>query len=253
MKPLHLLSALLTATILAAPGASSAQWPPESLTNLQVLPKDTPVRELTMTMRDFAFALGVQCTHCHVGEDSNDLSSIDFRSDDKLAKRQAREMIRMVRRLNEEALPALPERSDPPVVVACRTCHRGLERPVDIRDLLAETFEREGVEVAIARYRELREEYYGSDAYDFRHFVLANVAERVADRDPDGAIRLLELNGELFPTSGQTFATMAKIYRDKGDVDSAIRALERAVAADPSAEEANAFYRGIIERLREPR
>lgn len=246
MKPLLVCAALCTAVILVAPQRASAQWPPDSLVNLQVLPGNISVRELVSTMRGFASALGVRCTHCHVGDDPNDLSSIDFPSDERLAKRKARVMIRMVRRINEELLAEVPERSDPPVVVECRTCHHSLTRPVGIRDVLVETFEAEGPDATIARYQELRDEYYGSDSYDFRHFMLANVAERVARQNPEGAIQLLEFNGELHPQSGQTFFTMAQIYRATNDIDGAIRALERAAEAEPD----NEFYPRAIQQLR---
>src|SRR5688500_20030678 len=39
---------------------------------------------------------------------------LDFASDDKVEKRQARFMMRLVRDLNTEELSGLPERSDPP-------------------------------------------------------------------------------------------------------------------------------------------
>jgi tetratricopeptide (TPR) repeat protein len=228
------------------PHDAAAEWPPESLTNLQVLPEDTSVRKLRDVMRGFAGGLGVRCIYCHVGDDPNDLASIDFASDDKIEKRKAREMIRMVQRINGELLAKVPERSDPPVVVTCRTCHHSLTRPVDIRDVLVKTFETEGADATIAQYQELREEYYGSDSYDFRHFMLANVSEEVADQSPEGAIQLLEFNGKLHPTSGQTFFTMAQIYREMDDIDGAIRSLERALKADPE----NEFYRRLIQQLR---
>lgn len=249
MKQLLLCATLCAAALASSPRGALADWPPESLTNLQVLPEDIPVRDLTGIMRGFAGGLGVRCTHCHLGDDPNDLASIDFASDAKIEKRKAREMLRMVRRINDELLASMPERSDPPVVVTCRTCHRSLTRPVDIRDLLVETFEAHGTEATIARYRELREEHYGSGSYDFRHFVLVNVAERIADRDPAAALRLLEFNGELHPHSGQTFGAMARIHRERGDVEAAIRSLERAVEAEPEVQ----FYRRLLERLREQR
>lgn len=238
--------ALCAVTFVVAPPGAAAEWPPESLVNVQALPKDISIAELRGMMRGFAGALGVRCTHCHVGDDPNDLASIDFPSDDKIEKRKAREMIRMVRRINEELLARVPERSDPPVVVTCQTCHHSLVRPAEIRDLLVGTFEAEGADATIARYRELRERYYGSDSYDFRHFMLANVAERVARQDPAGAIQLLELNGELHPTSGQTFFTMAQIYRSMNDLDGTIRSLERAVEAEPE----NEFYRRAMQKAR---
>jgi tetratricopeptide (TPR) repeat protein len=249
MRTLLVCFALCAATWVIAPPGAAAEWPPESLVNIQALPEDISVRKLRDMMRGFAGSLGVRCNYCHVGDDPNDLTSIDFTSDEKVEKRKAREMIRMVQRINGELLAKVPERSDPPVVVTCRTCHHSLTRPVEIRDVLVKTFESEGVDATIAKYQELRKEYYGSDSYDFRHFMLANVAEEVASENPEGAIQLLEFNGKLHPTSGQTFSTMAKIYREIDDIDSAIRSLERALETDPE----NEFYRRVLQRLREQR
>lgn len=223
-----------------------AQWPPEELVNLQVLPQDLTVPEIRDLMRGFAGGLGVQCDYCHVGEDPNDLNSFDFAADDKIQKHKARAMIRMVESINIELLAAVPGRSDPPVEVTCRTCHHSLTRPSDIRDVLEEKVRAEGVDATIALYEELREKYHGSDAYDFRHFMLANVAERFGRDDPEGAIKLLEFNGKLHPASGQTFFTMAQIYRGLNDTEGNIRSLERAVAAEPS----NEFYRNILQRVK---
>ncbi len=104
MRSLLVCVALCAGTSAIALRAAAAEWPPDSLVNIQALPKDTSVRELRTMMRGFAGALGVRCTHCHVGDDPNDLTSIDFTSDEKIEKRKAREMIRMVRRINEELL-----------------------------------------------------------------------------------------------------------------------------------------------------
>ena len=77
MRTLLVCVTLCAATSVIAPRAAAAQWPPESLVNIQALPEDTSVRELRTMMRGFAGALGVRCTHCHVGDDPNDLKSID--------------------------------------------------------------------------------------------------------------------------------------------------------------------------------
>ena len=108
------------------------------------------------------------------------------------------------------------------------------------------TFEVEGADATIAQYQELRKKHYGSDSYDFRHFMFANVAERVAGKNPEGAIQLLEFNGTLHPTSGQTFFTMAQIYHARNDSEGSIRSLERAVQAEPE----NKYYRRILEKAR---
>ena len=65
----------LLALLLDAP-AARAQWPPDSLTNLQVLPADIGVGELTRLMAGFTRALGVRCSTCHLGEESQPLAAL---------------------------------------------------------------------------------------------------------------------------------------------------------------------------------
>ncbi len=224
--------------------ATAQKWPPDSLVNLQVFPKDIPIPRLVGIMRGFAFALGVRCIHCHVGDDPNDLSTTDFVSDDRPTKRKAREMIRMARTINEELLAKVPDRSDPPVEVRCATCHHGLSKPADIRDVLAETARTAGFDSMAAQYKQLHEEYYGSDSYDFRPFVLANVAESVGRQDGPLALEILDFNLTMFPKDAQTFLTMAGIYQRNGDRDALIKVLERAIEAVPD----EPFFRRMLER-----
>lgn len=229
----------------AAPGAL-AQWPPDSLVNLQVLPKDMTVREVVGMMRGFAGALGVRCIHCHVGDDPNDLSSTDFPSDDRVAKRKAREMIKMVQEINTRLLANVPERSDPPVEVTCATCHRGVRTPEGIRTILARTARTHGPDSAIAEYTALREQYYGSASYDFRPFMLANVAERIARDAFDSALRIAEFNLQQYPEDSQTYLTIAQMHMSRADTTSAIQTLERALEHLPD----NQFFRRAVARLR---
>lgn len=224
---------------------ADAQWPPDSITNLQVLPEDIEFRELVGIMRGFASGLGVRCIHCHVGEDPNDLSTTDFASDDRIQKRKAREMIRIVRQINDELLTAVPERSDPPVEVTCNTCHHGVTKPLDIRDILAVTATMHGADSAIAEYEALREEYYGTDSYDFSPFMLANVAEEIASGSEPTALYLLEYNLGRHPKDSQTYLTMAQIHLASADTASAIRAFERGLEQNPE----NGFFRRAIRRL----
>jgi hypothetical protein len=78
-------------------------------TNLKVL-KVTTGAEVAQVMRTFTAGLGVQCDHCHVGD--------NFASDGNPNKETARRMLRMVQRINEE----FPDRK---MRVSCYTCHRG--------------------------------------------------------------------------------------------------------------------------------
>ena len=245
MRARHLVFVLLIA-ILAFPRETAAQWPPDSLVNLQVLPEDISVRELVGIMRGFAGGLGVRCIFCHVGDDPRDLSSTDFPSDERVQKRKAREMIRMVREINERLLENLPDRSDPPVEVTCATCHHGVTKPLDIREILAQTTTEHGADSAIAQYEAVREEYYGSASYDFRPFMLANVAERIAGQAPERALQLLAYNETRYPTDQQTYFFTAQLHMSSADTAAAIDALERGLEHIPD----NDFFRQTVQRLR---
>ena len=229
----------------AVPTYAGAQWPPDSLTNLKVLPRDITVREIVGVMRGFASGLGVRCIHCHVGDDPNDLGSTDFVSDDRVQKRKAREMIKMVNQINRNLLANVPERSDPPIEVTCATCHHGVTKPLDIRVILAAVATEHGADSAIAQYEAMREEYYGAASYDFRPFMLANVAERIAPEAFDVAMAIAEYNTERYPANDQTYLTMAQMHMARSDTAAAIRALERGIEQNPD----NEFFPGLVRRL----
>ncbi|PYP41020.1 MAG: hypothetical protein DMD48_01635 [Gemmatimonadetes bacterium] len=65
--------------VLAAPGAVAAQapghFPPDSLINVKIIPKNTPVMQVVGIMRNFAGALGVRCQFCHVGQEGQPLGA----------------------------------------------------------------------------------------------------------------------------------------------------------------------------------
>ena len=95
--------------------------------NLQVLPQNISRDELTMTMRRFNQALGVECNYCHVFRPAADgMPQPDFPSDEKREKDVARVMIRMTQRINEGYMSKIP---DAHVEVTCWTCHRGEAQP----------------------------------------------------------------------------------------------------------------------------
>jgi hypothetical protein len=244
-----LLRLVLPAVVIGLPllpHPAAAQWPPDSLVNLQALPKDISIREIRTMMRGFAGALGVRCIYCHVGDDPNDLASTNFRSDERIQKRKAREMIRMVQRINGDLLAAVPERSNPPIEVTCTTCHHGVTRPMDIRDLLTATALAHGADSAIAEYRTLKAQYYGSASYDFRPFMLANVADRLAGSKPDATIALAEFNIGEHPKDQQSYFAITQILVARGDTATAIRTLERGLEQLPGHQ----FFQQTLRRLR---
>ncbi len=197
------ITALLAAILLlAVPEPAAAQWPPDTLENLEVLPQDIDTRELIGIMAGFTRALGVRCQYCHVGEEGMPLAQFDFPSDEKETKRKARVMIRMLQHVNGDHLEELETRSDPPVGGPCATCHRGVQRPRMLQDVLIEAYEEGGLDAAVAEYKALRERYYGRFAYDFGSVPLDDVARQVGQRGALGdAVALSELNVEMNPSS----------------------------------------------------
>jgi len=193
---------LAVALLCVFTASARAQAPADTFTNLKVLPKDIAPQELRTVMGSFTRALGVRCVYCHVGEEGKPIRHEDFPKDDKLAKRKAREMLRMVNDLNGTYLAKLEGRSDPPVKVECMTCHHGVPQPRSLQDLLQQSYEHGGLDSTIARYHALRDRYYGRAAYDFGEVPLADAAGRLwIDGHEADAVRLDELNVEMNPNS----------------------------------------------------
>jgi tetratricopeptide (TPR) repeat protein len=240
-----LACALGLAMLLTGSGPASAQIPDE-FTNLKVAPKDISKRELVGMMRGFASALGVRCKHCHVGESADSLEGFDFPSDEIEAKKVARAMMKMTQEINDRLLPTTGR--DSLLQVRCVTCHRGLEEPESLNRLVLEVIEDEGVEAAVQRYRELREEYYGSGSYDFGPGTLNSVAETLAGErgDVDGAIAVMKLNVEFNSDAAYSHLMLGQLYAAKGDTESAAAAIERALEIEPD----NPRAKRMLERVR---
>ena len=157
---------LITITALASCAICSAQERKDIFANpqnLKVLPEDISSNELSDTMKGFALGLGVRCENCHVGEAGQPLDTFDFESDEKAMKRKARVMVRMLADINEDYVPQLNEIEDARrTEVRCVTCHRGRPQPKLIEDELDDRLLDSGIEAALTRYAELREEFYGS-------------------------------------------------------------------------------------------
>ena len=121
---------------LSAPLASAqtpAHFPPDSLVNVRVIPRNTPVINVIGTMRNFAVDLGVRCQFCHVGREGQPLEQFDFATDEKRTKLVARQMMLMVQEINRR-LDSLPAGVGARLQVTCNTCHRGTTRPAPLSD-----------------------------------------------------------------------------------------------------------------------
>ena len=96
---------------VAVSGAPRAQIP-TTFQNLQHYPKDISREELIQQMRQFSFALGVRCQYCHTGGDGISFDGVEFKSDEKIPKVKARQMLRMVNEINTKVLAGIsPRRS----------------------------------------------------------------------------------------------------------------------------------------------
>ena len=164
MKLCSILGLVLTLTLITSVSVDAQQQDLfSSPENLQVLPEDISPSELDSQMRRFKLALGVECSHCHVGTDDRGLTDFDFPSDAKETKRIAREMVRMVAAINAMVSSLDRGPGHQAVEVTCVTCHRGNFRPVMMKDVLAASYDEHNgnIDAVIAKYRELRDQNYG--------------------------------------------------------------------------------------------
>jgi len=216
--------ALISAISLAvAPARTEAQQPAEKPKNLKVLSADLTRDSVVKFMRFVvASGLGVTCSYCH-GAPNVPFDSIDFASDERPTKRTAREMLRMVARINGELLPAIPNRGTPAIEVQCITCHRGSPRPLMLEDTLATVLAQFGPDSVVATYDRLKQRYTGRFAYDFSQRSLNTLAETLIDQKklPE-ARRMLELNIREHPEAWDPVNTLAHVLESLGEKDLAI-------------------------------
>src|SRR5262249_2426952 len=106
LRPLPVIIAALISPCLSvvaivfpwlAGAAVAADTQPEAPKNLKYFSKDIAKPDLISKMRQFSFALGVPCTHCHGTKEQVgfDLQGVDFSTDLKPTKNKARAMLRM--------------------------------------------------------------------------------------------------------------------------------------------------------------
>lgn len=234
MKRRSCIGVLALASIAVAVGAAPGlAQEPEGFENLQVLPTDLTRGQVTAIMRGFTAATGTRCSTCHVGEEGQPLSTYDFGSDDKPMKLKAREMMRMVASINS-ALDELPDRGSPPVEVTCMTCHGGVARPEPIEQIVEQVALAEGGEAAVARYRELRERYFGRRAYDFGETPLVTAGlSLVSTEHADDARAVLLMALEFHPGSVQTLMALGQAEEARGDTEAALAAYRRVLEIAP--------------------
>jgi len=227
-------SSLVIALAAACAGSLGAQIPAK-FENLQYFPKDIARDTLINIMRGFSFALGVRCQYCHAGGDGISFAGVEFKSDDKPAKRKARYMLQMADTINNRLLAALPDRSVPPVRVSCVTCHHGLSRPATLASTLTETIDMRGVDSAVAQYRRLRQNTLTLGKFDFGEWSMNELARTLAERGKTAeAIAMLELNQEFYPQSSSIDFMIGELHRQRGEKDKAIARYRAVLLKDPN-------------------
>jgi hypothetical protein len=234
---------VLSTSLAAAQGGAvtgTAQAaPPPPMTNLQIIPKDTPRPQVLATMQAFTQSLGVQCNYCHVFEGRGGRN--DMASDEKPAKKAARGMMLLAREINTKLPEAIGKPADATTRVGCATCHRGVPIPKQIADIITEAGTSGGTAAGLAKFKDLRTQFYGGQSYDFSEGSLIAIAQRANTANKaDDALAYLNANLEYYPKSARTYVTIAQVKNAKGDKPGAIAALEKAVELDPSNAQAKA-------------
>jgi hypothetical protein len=99
--------------------AGKEQLPAEQVfKNIQTFKGRPAIALLRVMEQAFVANLGVECSYCHVEK--------QYDSDEKNAKKIAREMWAMRAQVQEEARRAS---GNPKAVVTCYTCHKGKPKP----------------------------------------------------------------------------------------------------------------------------
>ncbi|HZP33702.1 MAG TPA: c-type cytochrome [Candidatus Acidoferrales bacterium] len=117
LHPISYISALICILVpFQFPAYAQVKTAEQQFKNIKVL-QGTPADQVVVGMHLIEAALGVECEYCHVEN--------DFAKDDKKTKETARNMIKMVRDLNNNSFSGQQ-------VVTCYTCHHGNAKPAGV-------------------------------------------------------------------------------------------------------------------------
>jgi hypothetical protein len=220
---------LLILLLLALDGFAQDHEKP---TNLKVLDSTLTHDQVIDIMGSFTAALGVECNYCHA-RPAPGSREMDFASDSNKVKLVARDMIKMVGGINGNYIKNLPVSDAPKVNVECVTCHHGQPLPRQIQDVLMQARKEHGMHALDSVYRDLRQKYYGSAAYDFSDRSLAHIGMEVAQESDSDGLAILKLNNEFNPKSVMNFWAMGRVYTSLGDTADAVASLKKALEISP--------------------
>ena len=241
MKKLLFLIVVCSVSVLSQPGPR-----PEKPKNLKVLSDTLNFDQVRQVMFGYSGALGVRCDYCHVGDDSKRPPQMDFASDMMTTKRTAREMMKLTSSINDRVKDIFKKAEDAPVEVTCITCHRGVPKPESLENVLWEDYQAGGVEKTKNHYAELRSQFYGSFAYDFREESLIRIAEKCSEgKKLDDAISILNINAGYFPDSPRTMIALASVFLQNQKTDTAKSLLGKVLQKDPNNWQAKRLMQNI--------
>jgi hypothetical protein len=155
-------------------------------------------------------------------------------------------MIAMTRDLNAKIVAATGKPINEVTRVTCITCHRGVAVPGQLSDIIAKTAVQKGPQAAVSQYRDLRDQYYGHQAYDFAEDTLLTAAAQIVRVKPESSIPILQLNLEFYPQSVRSYTQIAYAYTRSLNDEAAIATLEKALEIEPE----NGVVKGQLEQLK---
>jgi hypothetical protein len=128
-RKLTITAALFGIMALSIAASLPQDREPPKLVNLKVFPKHIPYKVLDKTMDVWAASLGVRCNFCHVRDAQT--NKMDFASDAKPEKQAARDMFKMMSKINSKYFEAKKDSLGMVMTsgVNCYTCHRGTSHP----------------------------------------------------------------------------------------------------------------------------
>lgn len=108
---------------------------------------------------------------------------------------------------------------------------------LSISEALAETIKTEGVNAALAQYHALKAA--SKPVYNFDEDELNTLGyQLIQERNHSGAIRILSLNTEAYPKSGNTWDSLGEAYMDDGDIADAAANYHKSLAINPGNQNA---------------
>lgn len=126
-KKLLVTLGLLSIVVFGAMTTNKPQ--DEGFKNLKVLPKNISGENLHKVMEDWEHSLGVHCNFCHARNEET--KKMDWASDAKPEKAMARDMYKMMNKINQKYFHAKKDSLGMIMQsgVNCNTCHRGTAHP----------------------------------------------------------------------------------------------------------------------------